>query len=334
MILNTEQIKSVTSGVVNVEYSDGLYRFYRMTDGEYDITEKTIAEATAGVYLEFCTDAQLLKLKVKTELSMGIRSFFAFDIFSNGELIGCIKNFEDEKCTGNYSSGKYEVGNFSGEFSLEGGEKQVKIVMPHTLIGCIKELELVGASYITPCRKNKTLIAYGDSITQGYDALHPSKIYATCLAEHLGAEPINKAIGGAVFESYRVDASLHTNVDYVTVAFGTNDWTVHTPKQIKLDAAEYIKSVVKKYPHAHIFVITPIWRASADTEKVGGAFYDLEGLIREAASEYPFVNVISGIDLVEHLPECFGDLVLHPSDKGFEFYSKNLCAKVDEVLEL
>lgn len=324
MKLNLNQIKDITRGAVDVTYEDGAYRFYRMTSGEYDITEKAVADATASVVLEFKTDALCLRLNVKTELSMEIRSFFAFDIFADGRLIGCIKNYEDDKLTGNYSSDKFEIGSFKGEFPLEKGDKTLKIVMPHTLIGSIEEIELADATYIIPCKKDKLLIAYGDSITQGYDAQHPSKIYATRLGDYLDAEVINKAIGGAVFEYYRVDGSLHSHADYVSVAFGTNDWTVHDADTIRQDVADYMKSIKAKYPDAKKFVITPIWRASADTIKKGGSFYDLEKIITEECAVYSDITVIPGIDLVDHDTGLFGDLGLHPNDDGFDLYAKNL----------
>lgn len=115
---------------------------------------------------------------------------------------------------------KYETGAYSGEFDLGQGEKVVKIVMPHTLIGTIKDLELVDATYAKPCKKDKILIAYGDSITQGYDGQHPSKTYAYSLGQYLNAEVYNKAIGGLVFEYKRVECSLHKKADYVFAALG------------------------------------------------------------------------------------------------------------------
>lgn len=330
MKLDIHQIKSVTQGVVKVEYKDSAYRFYRMTESEYNLSDKSIAEATASVILEFKTDASYLKLNVKTKLSMNIRSFFAFDIFEDNKRLYCIKNFEDENCITDYSNEKYDIGSYSGNFKLKNGDKTIKIYMPHTLIGSIEEIELSDATYITPLKKDKLLIAYGDSITQGYDAQHPSEIYATRLGEYLGAEVINKAIGGAIFEHKLIDGSVNKKADYVSVAFGTNDWTVFEPDKIRKNAYEYIKTIVSEYPDAVKFVITPIWREAADTEKIGGTFDGLEKIITEACATYPDVIVIPGIDLIEHSTEYFGDSGLHPNDKGFSLYAQNLIDKISK----
>ncbi|MBR3933367.1 MAG: SGNH/GDSL hydrolase family protein [Clostridia bacterium] len=332
MVLSLEQITKVTQGAVTVEYVGGEYHFYRMTDGEYDITEKSIADATAGVILEFKTDATKLNLTVNTELSMDIRSFFAFDIICNEKYVGSVKNFEDTEMKDNFGFKKFETGVYSGEFDLGQSEKTVKIVMPHTLIGTIKYLELADATYVEPCRKDKILIAYGDSITQGYDGQHPSRTYAYSLGQYLNAEVYNKAIGGLVFEYKRVECSLHQKADYVSVAMGTNDWTVHTSEQIRQDVADFIKAISYKYPDAVKFVITPIWRASYKEEKIGGTFEDMSKIITEECERYPDIKVIQGINLVEHSPKYFGDGGLHPNDEGFNLYSKNLAGELSKIL--
>lgn len=39
-------------------------------------------------------------------------------------------------------------------------------------------MELTDASFLTPVKRKKTLVAYGDSITKGFDALYPSRTCA------------------------------------------------------------------------------------------------------------------------------------------------------------
>ena len=332
MILSLNQFKSVTQGAVNITYENGNYYFYRMSKEEYNEDDRSIAEATAGIVLEFKTDASMLKLKVITKPCMDIRSFFAFDIFENDSLIGNIQNFKDENMTDNYSGKQYPMGDYSGDFKLTDGKKTVKIVLPHTLIAGIRELELCDATYIEPCKKDKILIAYGDSITQGYDAQHPSRTYAMQIADYLGAELYNKAIGGAVFEHHLVNSSGQKNADYVLVSYGTNDWTVYTPDIIRENAAKFIESVVTEYPDAVKFVITPIWRASYKEEKIGGTFEGIANIITDECAKYPDVKVIHGFNFVGHSPQYFGDGGLHPNDEGFNLYSKNLSDELNKLL--
>ena len=63
----------------------------------------------------------------------------------------------------------------------------------------MNEIELDDEAIITPIRKLRKVIMYGDSITQGYDAAKSSLSYASRLADTLNADVVNKGIGGSVF---------------------------------------------------------------------------------------------------------------------------------------
>lgn len=328
MILTLEQIKSITSGAVNVTYEDGMFRFYRFFDGEVLAPEETITQCTAGIYQEFTTDAQILNMSVNTWKCMDIRSFFSFDIFVDDKLVGHIKNFENSEMTGAYSSKEFKTGEFTGFFDLGTGEKTVKIVMPYSVIAGIENIELKDASYITPVKRKKILVAYGDSITQGYDAQHPSCTYAMMLADALDAEIFSKGIGGDVFDYRLVDASCHIKPDYVTVAYGTNDWTVYSAKIFRQNVADFMKSVSKIYPDSTKIVITPIWRKYHDIPRDMGSFDDMTAIIVEEAKKYSDFHIVSGWELVPNDENLFGDLALHPNDEGFSYYAKNLKEKL------
>ena len=50
----------------------------------------------------------------------------------------------------------------------------------------------------------------------------------------------------------------------------------------------------------------------------------MERLIRDACAGLPNVTVVSGYNLVPHLPEFFSDGRLHPNDLGFGVLSQSL----------
>ncbi|MEW9503566.1 hypothetical protein, partial [Jeotgalibacillus marinus] len=72
----------------------------------------------------------------------------------------------------------------------------MRIQLPHSAGVEFSEIELEGAAFAEPVPRKKVLIAYGDSITQGYDSAHASGAYAVRLAEGLGMELFNKGVGG------------------------------------------------------------------------------------------------------------------------------------------
>ena len=72
---------------------------------------------------------------------------------------------------------RFPLGEYQGEFALGKGNKRIRIVFPRAVALILKNMELKNATHIRAVKKReKVLFAYGDSITQGYDTLHPSSI--------------------------------------------------------------------------------------------------------------------------------------------------------------
>ena len=329
MILDLEDIKSITTGAEYVEYTGDSYKFFRFTKEEQSASYDYLMDYPAGVRMEFFTDAEKLKLKVKISDTARVRTYFSFDVFEDGKLIGTIQNLPEEQRVGNYAHKEYKIGSFCGEFDLSGKRSQVEIVFPYSVIAEIESMELCGATYIEKVEKEKKYLSLGDSITQGYDSLHTSATYAYRIARMLCAEHKNKAIAGAVFNP-RLIAAADENYkpDYISVAYGTNDWSWLDEESFKSNAEEYLSILVHKYPNAKIAVISPIWRADFQAITPFGKFSRVSEVLFSICEKYPSVQFIEGIDLVAHSGEYFGDLALHPSDEGFSMYFEGLADKI------
>jgi len=329
--LTLEQIKTVTDGVEDVIFEDNKFKFLRFTKDEINAIENPNLHNPAGVRMEFKTDGDKLKLKVSTKDYSTVRSYFSFDIFRDGELMGCLKNFDDKECIEDYAVKKYPLGISSEEFSLGNGEKCIKILFPHSVSAEIEDIEISNATYIAPIeKKSKTLLVYGDSITQGYDSPHPSLTYAYKLSEYLDARLVNKALGGACFCPDFVAANEEMDADWIICSYGSNDWRMLAHDEIIKNAQNFMDIITKKYPKTPIFVLTPIWRADYDSEenKQFGDFFNIERIIKDAVKPYKNITLISGWDLVPHDKNLYGDLYLHPNIKGFEYFVKNLAEKI------
>ena len=327
MILDINQIKDITQGAERIIFEDGKYKFFRFSEEE----SKTVQEyslCTAGIILEFKTDANVLKLKGTTTKCLPTRSSYAFEIYVDNKVIGCIKNYntEEELELERMQQKDLTLGEFAESFNIGDGEKHVKIRFPFSVIAEIEAIELVGATYLTPIKRNKKFIAYGDSITQGFDADLPSKTYAAKLADYLDAEIINKGIGGINFCPELVSAAKDgRQVDYITIAYGTNDWAACTEDEFRKNATDFMDNIAKKYPNVPVLVITPLWRYDHESEeKKFGLFSGLEPIIREACKNHKNMTVVSGFNLIPHDVENFGDKWLHPNNTGFEYYFNNL----------
>ena len=335
MQLNSEQIKSVTWGAVcYTEESDGI-TFHRFTQAQHQMYEQKDesyfikSKNSAGVRLCFKTDSRSLYLNT-TVNSARARTYFSFDVFVDGRLVGCLDNYSDQELPGDYSTITFPCGTFEKTFDLGEGVKTVTVHLPWNKITKLHQLILDDGAFIEPVKRGKKLLAFGDSITQGFDALRPSGRYISRLADALEAEEFNKAIGG---ERYCPDlAALRDDFtpDYIVVAYGTNDWSGTSKDVFYPNCKAFFAELAKNYPDVKTFVITPIWRVNYEMKKDFDSFFEIDAAIRETTAHMENITVISGFDLVPHSVDYFGDYGLHPNLDGFDHYFNNLWNVIKE----
>lgn len=336
MKLSIDDIKKIALGAEEVVSVNNGYEFLRFNKEEREVYSSSNLEmrthSPAGVQLLFKTDGDRISIKLEAELCLD-RSFFSLDILEDGCLIGSVKNFDDEKMTGFYSWENYPIGSFEAAAKLKDGEKEIRLVLPWSVRTVINEISIDNASYITPVKKEKTILMYGDSITHGYDSFHPSNAYSVKLAHSLGCELFLKAIGGEKFLPPLAKVKSSHNPDYVTIAYGTNDWSSKPKDEFDKNSEEFIKTIRSNYPQSKIFVITPIWRK--DYTEVKTDFEDIF-YIRKKLSEIcdgiDNAFCVDGWELVPHEEEYYGDLRLHPNDDGFDCYCKNLLNQIKRYI--
>lgn len=334
MILTLKQIKSVTQGAVCVDENENGFNFHRFNEKEENYYISTTYEkksrSSAGIQMVFKTDADGLLLSASV-LEASTRKFFSFDVFENDKLTAEFKNFSHEEMVLPYVENICPFGNFEWKCSFEKGEKTVRIVFPFSVYPVISEIELVNATYIEPVKRSKTMLMYGDSITHGYDSLNPSRAYAVQLAHMLDAEAFNKAIGGERFCPGLGAIKNDISPDYITVAYGTNDWSTLSQEELYSNCSGFYKNLKKNYPEAKIFAITPIWRANCDEEKKF-LFSGVYETICKVCEEIGGITVIDGINFVPHDTKLFADLRLHPTNEGFDHYVQNLYTEIKKFI--
>lgn len=337
MKLSLEQIKNISTGAVRFEESEKGINLYRFTKEQMELyknekenlSDKTFA--SAGVRLTFKTDSTSLKLDTTIERASS-RTYFSIDVFVNGSPIGYIDNFSDLTLPEVYTTEVYPLGEFSKKFDLGAGEKEVCIYLPWSVCPTIKAIEVDDGAFVEPVKRDKKLLAFGDSITQGYDALRPSKRYASMISDFLGAEETNKAIGGEEFYPNLSKLCDDIAPDYILVAYGTNDWSKATEDVFKKNCREFFENLTKNYPSAKIFAVTPIWRRDYLEYREFGLFENAANDIGKIVSDFENITLIRGFNLVPHHSKYFADLRLHPRNEGFEYQAKNLYNKIKNYL--
>lgn len=333
MKLNLKQIKEITLGSVRVEEDNRYTSFFRFTKAQEELYKATSDNAyiksfaTAGIKLSFKTNSKTLFLSCLTEAT-STRKYFSFDVFVNGKSIGFLDNFEGVDLPEDYTTTNLLLGEFSKNFNLEEGVKNVCVYFPWSVKVALKELSVDDGAFIEAIRPEKKLLIYGDSITQGFDVLRPSVHYTAKLSEMLGAEGFNKAIGGEKFFPKLAELNDDFTPDYITVAYGINDWRRNDRNTFNNNCAGFYKALAKNYPTSKIFAITPIWRKDCNEKVAFGLFADAENDILKIAENFENVSVISGSELVPKDERYYADSRLHPNDEGFDFYAKNVCSKL------
>lgn len=328
MNISFEKIKELLQGVVYTEEIDGtlfLHRFTKAQEEAYkpyntDFYKKTFA--TAGVRMEFLTDSTSLSMSGEA-VSASSRKFFSFDIYLNGALV---KTAQFDITEGRAS--------FSFDAALGVGTKKVAIYFPWSASAKICSFSLDDGAQAEAVTRPYKMISFGDSITHGYDANDPSFSYASRLADALQADAVNKGIGGEVF--FPTLATLKDDIapDYITVAYGTNDWYFCESAEIfDKKCKDFFENLSASYPNSKIFAITPIWRGDwKKTENRFAPFGHIHKAIESVAASLPNVTVIDGVDLVPHDKTCFSPDVLHPNDEGFRHYANNLYAEIKKYI--
>ena len=294
MNLTISQIREITIGAVRIEKKENGICFFRFTKQQEELYKNRSSNfymktfATSGIQIRFFTNSKTLFLR--TEISSGSsRTYFAFEVFVNGAKIDTLDNFSDTDIPPNYSTLKLPHGEFSKKFNLGEGDKEVCIYLPWSVCAVVKELVLDDGSFVKPSKPSKKMLSFGDSITQGYDALYPSKKYISMLANLLDAEEYNKAIGGEVFFPELAAARDDFEPDYITVAYGTNDWNKCTEEEFMRNCKEFFHNLNNSYPNTKIFVITPIWRKDMDESRAFGKFKNVAEIIQNQAAVLPIL---------------------------------------------
>ncbi len=325
MKLTLNDIKNITFGTAYINEEDDkilLHRFTKEQEAMYETVSENFYRktfATSGVKFDFYTDSRTLGLS--TEIKNGSsRKFFKHSIHVNGKKFTSLGG-EIDGC-----------GNFGGFWTLPEGEKRITVYLPWSASSAIREMVLDDGAFIKPVKKSCTMISFGDSITHGYDSSSHENSYAGILANELDANSINKGIGGEFFRPELSALRDDIEPDYITVAYGTNDWSARDEETYRANCNDFYANLSKNYPNAKIFAVTPVWRHDWLGERPSGAFYMAHRFIADAVKDLPNVTLITGIDLIPHDLSCYAPDGLHPNDKGFKAYGHALAEIIKKYI--
>jgi len=182
-------------------------------------------------------------------------------------------------------------------------------------------------------------LAYGTSITHGFDAEGPHLSYVGQTARRLGADLINLGVGGAAH-------CEHELADYIA---GRTDWHIATlalsvnMQGFKLDEfRERVSYMVNKVagadPKRPVACITlyPYFRDFGIYDKdvvYGGRSEEYRQILRDVVKAYPHDNahLFEGPEILTDISGLTGDLI-HPGDNGMIEMGWRLAEKLKPLL--
>ncbi|MBQ7591229.1 MAG: SGNH/GDSL hydrolase family protein [Clostridia bacterium] len=328
MKIGFEQLRSLASGYFSAECKDGEIIFHRFTAAQEkyyletsprDFYVKTAA--TSGIRLDFYTDADSFGFDYRVTRASS-RTFYFFDILIDGVL--------------KYHLGEEQMWINKGriDIPLPAGEHRLTVWFPCLTAAVISNVTASDGASFRPASYSRRMICFGDSISQGYDALYPMLCYTNRLADHFDAYMLNLAIGGEKFVPGLLSREFAGafRPDIITVAYGTNDWSGFDRDTFFRRCDGFLEKLAEYYPDSERFVITPLWRADRDRITRFGSFDEAVGYIADKAAACGH-HVIDGYGFLPHYPGFFSDLRLHPNDLGYGEYVRGLVAAMEKVLD-
>lgn len=313
-------------------FSDFQLEQYELAGRRLDFDYVPRTRPASNVTLDFVTDSDILGLIYTWEPV--ITPYLSFDLLVDGVLWDSM-----------YTEAQ---NNELKGFSLPEGRHRVTLVFPWSVEFRLKTLVLGdGASLQTigdglnperesdapEYRKNTRILAFGDSITQGYYSRHPSFCYVGSMTGEMNAECLNQAIGGFVFDRSVIDPALaEWKPDIITVAYGTNDYSFSSSaEQIREDMTGFMDKLTELFPDVKILGIMPVYRN--DSNQHARLFIkdytpaQAHQVIREVYGHYPQVTVLEDT-YFPRTPDCFSPDYLHPNDLGFQFYARAVVGRL------
>jgi len=168
------------------------------------------------------------------------------------------------------------------------------------------------------------LLAYGDSITQGWCASDPGLAWPSLIGRRLGLDVVNLGFAGAARGEESVARHLAASAaDIVTIAWGTNCWSsvpFDVPR-MRQTMTTFVESIRRGHPDVPIVVLSPVLRPDAEAvaNSAGATLGELRYAIEETIRYFRDVlrdsnlYLVGGCDVVSRQYLVDG---IHPGDEG------------------
>ncbi len=326
MQLTFEQLTEFAVGIESSEVMDGAWHAHRLPEQlgrVYDDPPRFAVrrECPSSVRLRFITNS--------TRIDAALRLGSEADPFFQGALV--VDSAEPVAFGPAAACPQWEGNVFT---KADRAARLIDLWLPHLCVVDVKSIRLdegseVRAAPPLPLR----WLAYGDSITQGFCASLPTLNGVSRCARELKAALHNLGVGGSVLHPELAETLPRASYDLITIAYGACDFQVDVPlDSFQNNAQRLIDALHTHQPRCPIVVLTPILpEKDPGKNKIGLTFQDYRDALRTKCAAHPAVTVVAGETLVPADLVNFQDWV-HPNDRGFELYARNLLPHLQRAL--
>ena len=167
-------------------------------------------------------------------------------------------------------------------------------------------------------------LAYGTSITHGFDAEGPHLSYVSQTARHLGADVINLGVGGSAHCEKELTDYIAARDDWhiATLALSVNmlGFSLDSFRQRVSYMVNTVAGSNPARPVACITLFTFYQDIGVDIQRSvenGGLAEDYRQILRDVVRDCPHKNahLLEGTEILTDISGLTGDLI-HPSDNG------------------
>jgi lysophospholipase L1-like esterase len=226
-----------------------------------------------------------------------------------------------------------------GTVRLPLGPGTTTVYLPEAMAPTVTGIKGIGGA-IAPGPAQPRWLAYGDSITEGWGASAPGRSWLATAARRLGLEAINFGYAGCGRgELVVAEAMAAVPADVITIAFGTNCWSMIAFSEDLLEATAraFVASVRVGHPRTPIVLVSPIVRPDAETtpNRLGVTLARLRAAYERAALSLGAtdagITLVNGRELVS--PGQLADGV-HPDDSGHAVLAAAVAPAVSAAIQL
>lgn len=319
-----EQVRAVGSCLA---WHPGLYR--------------QMARTTAGVCIEFETDASEVVLEVMVDAEPnGTRQVLEYidgpgvrlphdgvsaDV--DGRHIAC--RMPEEGVTSlAFTLDDVTIPDAHGMLSLPGlgTTHHVRIWLP-ALRGCTVRSLITNGTFVDEVPSRPCLLVFGDSIAQGFVTDDPAHSWPVRLATSLGLDLVNQGIGGQVFQSgtlFGIARSVEAAA--IAVAFGENyRYEPCLARSVARDIRSYLMEVARIWPDVSTYVLTPLYHDEERSPSHSmSCWHRVPSMLAANAAVHDSMTLADGLRLLDHDDSLFADADGHPNARGAEQMARRL----------